>query len=166
MIDVNILFSVCIGGVLTLLGTLLANYLQYRSEERKLRKARTIENLKEIRRYLVACLDFADSVSIPTTYGINKFGETEIKEWLEIMTHRLNEWKSLPASGSARVLYTADGEILKGLEKIDQIRVMFLLNYQAIIHGELIAQLDSEREELKRIAAHLNSRLDELFDKA
>jgi len=163
MIDLYIVFSVCLGGLLTLLGTLLANYLQYRSEERKLRKARTVENLKEIRRYLVACLDFADSVSIPTTYGINNFGGSEAKEWIEIMTHRFNEWKSLPASGSARVLYTADEEILKGLKQIDQIRVMFLLNYQAIIHGEPIAHLDSEREDLKRIAAQLNSRLDELF---
>lgn len=40
MIDISTVVSTLIGGLLILLGTLLANYLQYRSEERKFNKQR------------------------------------------------------------------------------------------------------------------------------
>jgi hypothetical protein len=165
MIDLGIIFSVVIGGVLTLLGTLLANFLQYRSEERKLRKEQAKERFREVRRYLTACLDFVDLISIPTTMGPDHFGQHEMREWIRLVSEHFDSLKSLPVNGSARVLFVEDEEVLQGLKQIDELRLLFYLNYQGLIKNGQMIPYDDKREELKKLSVRVGVRLDELLDK-
>jgi len=164
MIDCKDAFSVLIGGAITLLGTLLAHYLQYRSEQRRLRKERIKERFAEVRRYLTACLEFADLVSIPTTLG-EKFEQRQYKEWIKLMSDHLDNWKSLPASGSARVLYVEDEKLLQCLKQIDTFRMLFYINYREFIDKGQMIHLEDEIEELKGLAVKAGARLDKLLDK-
>ena len=165
MVDLGIIFSVVIGGVLTLLGTLLANYLQYRSEERKLKKERAKERFEEVRHYLTACLEFVDLVSTPTVLGPDKFGRNVFDEWIKLVADHLDTWRSLPVSGSARVLFVEDEELLQGLKQIDDLRLSFYINYRELVTKGQMMQLDDEREELQKLAARVGARLDDLLDK-
>jgi hypothetical protein len=165
MIDPAIVFSVIVGGGLTLIGTLLGTYLQYRSEERRSRKERTKERFKEVRRYLAVCLGFADLISTPTTMGPQSFGSGETKEFLDLVSSHLDEWKSLPVSSSARVLYVEDEKVLQWLKQIDELRLTFYLNYRSFIeHGQMI-RLEDKRKDLQDLSAKVSARLDQLVDR-
>jgi hypothetical protein len=164
MINPEIVFSVLVGGILTLLGTLLAHFLQFRSERRRLRTELAKERLAEVRRYISICLEYVDLVSIPTTLSPKGFGKDAFDEWIKSIDEHLKEWGNLPASGSARVLLVDDEEILEGLAQIDKLRILFYLNYLDMIDkGEMI-QLDDKREELKEIAMKVGKHLDKILD--
>ena len=165
MVNLDIIFSVCIGGVLTLIGTLLANYLQFRSEEHRRKNEVTKERLAEVRRYLEICLEYADMVSIPTTLGPEHFGKRSFDEWITHMRKHLEKWETLPISGSARVLYTNDKIILEGLSKIDKLRLVFYANYLNMIDKGQMVHLKDQLEELKNDAKTVGKRLDELLEK-
>jgi hypothetical protein len=164
MINLEIVFSVLIGGILSLLGTLLANLLQSRSEQRRLKTELAKERLAEVRRYISTCLEFVDLVSIPTTLGSKNFGKDAFAEWIKNVDEHLEKWRDLPASGSARVLLVADKEILEELAQIDKLRIRFYLNYLDMIDKGKMIQLDDKREELKEIAIKAGQRLDKILD--
>ncbi len=163
MIDFQVLFSVCIGGAMALLGTLLSNFLQNRLEQRHIRREAEKERLTEIRRYLETCLEFVDLVSIPTVVGPKEF-QKAIGEWRETIHEHLEKWKSLPVNGSARVLYTDDKEVLDGLAQIDQMRLTFYFNYLSLIEKGEMTHLDDKRDELKQIVRRLGKRLDQILE--
>jgi hypothetical protein len=165
MISSEIVFSVLIGGILALLGTLLANFLQYRSEQRHLKTELAKERFTEVRRYISTCLEFVDLVSIPTSLGTEDFGQESYAEWVIIIKEHYEKWKALPVSGSARVLFTNDKEILDGLTQIDKIRIDFYLNFRNMIDKRKMIQLDDKREEIKRIAQKIGQRLDKILEK-
>lgn len=165
MIDLEIIFSVIVGGILTLLGTFLGNYLQYRSEERRSKKERTKERFKEVRRYLAACLGFADLISIPATLGPQGFGASEAKEFLDLVSSHLDEWKSLPVSSSARVIYVEDETVLQWLKRIDELRLSFYLNYRSLIEEGQMIRLEDKRKELLDLSSKASARLDQLVDR-
>lgn len=165
MIDLEIVFSVIVGGALTLLGTLLGHYLQYRSERRSARKQRTRERFRGVRRYLSVCLQFADLISIPATVRSPEFGVREMKEFGELVASHLDEWNSLPVSSSARVIFIDDEEVLQWLKEMDEIRLRFYLNYRSLIKEGRMIDLEEQREELKELAAKASARLDELADR-
>ena len=50
-----------------------------------------------------------------TSMGSKHFGEGERQEWIGVMTKLFDKWESLPVSGSGRVLYTKDKEVLEKL---------------------------------------------------
>jgi len=164
MNNIEIVFSVLVGGILSLLGTLLANLLQYRSEQRRQKKELTKERLSEVRRYIITCLEFVDLVSIPTTLGPDDFGADALAEWESSIKEHHEKWKSLPASGSARVLFVNDKEIIDGLAQIDKLRIRFYLNYSDMIGKGEMALLDEKREELKKVATRVGQRLDKFID--
>jgi hypothetical protein len=164
MINIEIIFSVLIGGVLTLLGTLLANFLQFRTEQRRVKIEITKERLSEVRRYISACLEYVDLMSIPTTLGPKGFEKDAFKEWMENVDANYQAWKNLPASGSARVLLVDDREILADLAEIDKFRVKFYANYLNMIDRGTMLQLDDSREELKELATKVGKRLDKMLD--
>ncbi|HBG75014.1 MAG: hypothetical protein A2X25_07065 [Chloroflexi bacterium GWB2_49_20] len=160
----EIIISVLIGGILTLLGTLLANYLQYRSEQRHRKKELAKERFSEVRRYLITCLEFVDLVSIPTSIGLENFDSVALAEWENSVKEHHEKWKNLPVSGSARVLFVGDKQILDGLSQIDKLRIRFYLNYLDMTDKRKMILLDEQREELKRIAASVGKHLDKVID--
>jgi hypothetical protein len=164
MIDLGTIFSVIIGGVLTLLGTLLANYLQYRSEKRESQRERAKERFAEVRRYLEACLQFADSVSIPARIGPEKFDPKKANEWIALMADLCESWKSLPVNTAARVIYIEDEKTLQWLKQVDTIKLLFYFNYQDFIHTRILVNLEDRLQELQQLAAQISARLDQLFD--
>jgi hypothetical protein len=166
MIDYGTIFSVLVGGVIALLGTLLANYLQYRSEQRRLRRERIEERIAEVRRYLVSCLEFADFTSIPTRAKQlgDVFGLSQFEEWNKLASDLIANIHSLPARGSARVLFIEDKEVLQLLERFDMLKLTFFFYYRSFIRDREIEPLEDEREELKELAAEIGSRLDRLLD--
>jgi len=163
MINLEIVFSVLIGGILTLLGTLLANFLQFRSEQRRLKTELAKERLAEVRRYISECLKFVDLVSIPTTLGPKQFQKDAYEEWVSAMSEHFEIWKTLPVNGSARVLYVSDKEILEGLAQIDKLKTGFYIQYLSMIENRKMLQLDEKREELKEIAMKIGQRLDKIL---
>ncbi len=164
MISLEIVFSVLIGGILTLLGTLLANFLQYRLEQRAQKREREKERISEVRRYIITCLEFVDLVSIPTSLGLEDFGKDARAEWASSVEEHHEKWKNLPISGSARVLFVDDKEILDGLAEIDKMRIRFYLNYLDMLEKSQMTLLDEKREELKKVAAKVGKRLDKIVD--
>jgi hypothetical protein len=163
MINIEIVFSVLMGGILTLLGTLLANFLQYRAEQRRMKTVLAIERLAEVRRYISVCLEFVDLVSIPTVLGVENFGADTFAEWESSIKEHHEKWKDLPSSGSARVLFVSDKEILDGLIQIDKLRIIFYFNYLDMIEKRKMSQLDEKRNELKDIAIKVGLRLDKIL---
>ena len=165
MINLETIFSVLIGGILTLIGTLLANFLQFRSEQRRLKTELTKERLTEVRRYISTCLEFVDLVSIPNTFGPEQFQrDSYAEEWVSIVSEFFEKWKALPVNGSARVLFVSDKEILDGLAQIDKIKIGFYLDYLNVIEKGKIIQRDEKREELKEISIKIGKRLDKILD--
>lgn len=165
MIECEIVFSVIVGGGLTLLGTLLANHLQYRSERRRAKRERARERFAEVRRYLTACLQFADLISIPTTMGPEDFGASEAKEFVKLVSDHLDEWNSLPVSTSAKVIFVEDEKVLQWIKRMNELRLYFYLNYRTLIKEGQMISLDDERKELQDLAAKVSARLDQLIDR-
>jgi hypothetical protein len=164
MVDWGTILSVVIGGTVTLLGTIVANCLQYRSEERRSRKERAKERFEEVRHYLTVCLEFVDLVSIPSALGPDQFGESQLREWRELIRDHFDTWKSLPVSGSARVLFVQDEEVLQWLKRVDVLRALFWINYQSLAQTAQMKRLGKECEELQQLAAKIGARLDKLLD--
>ena len=166
MIDYGTIFSVLAGGVIALLGSLLANYLQYRSERRRLRRERTKERFAEVRHYLISCLEFADWMSLPA--NIKKVGDdfesSQFEEWMELVSDHFDSVKSLPAGGSSRVIFVEDKEVLQLLERLDILKRRFFSYYRSFIRDREIKSLEDERKELKELAAEIGARLDGLLD--
>ena len=160
---ISAMIGAVVGGSLSLIGTWLANHLQQAAAQREWKRERMKERFTEVRRYLTECLELVDLISIPTTLG-EEFGEHEFKEWSKLVSDKLERWKSLPVHGSARVLYVEDEELLQILEKVDNIRIQFYINYRELIHKARMVPLEEKREELKRLAAGGAARLDQLLD--
>jgi hypothetical protein len=160
------IFSVVIGGVMALLGSLLANYLQYLSERRGLRREQIKERIAEVRRYLVSCLEFADFTVIPARVEQlgDHFGPKQLEEWNEFASDLITSIHSLPARGSARVLFIEDKEVLQLLERFDMLRLKFFLYYRSFLKDKKIESLEDERKELKELGAEIGARLDKLLD--
>jgi hypothetical protein len=169
IVDWNVIFSVFIGGVLTLLGSLLANYLQYRTEKRNWKKERITERHGEVRKYMAYCLDFVDMVSKPNfivnTWGVEKITPASI-QWINNQSRELlNKINTLPVKGSSRVLYIDDDEIRKTLESIDGLLFLFTMSYDKLFEKGIVLDLEDKRSELKKLAEIVNKRLDYLVDK-
>lgn len=163
VIEYNTIFSVCIGGLLTLLGTLLANFLQYRSEERKRKIERKKERFAEIRRYLAVCLEFADLTTIPATMGEERFDHNAFDEWEDLINKHQKKWESLPVHGSGRVLYVDDKKIIDWLSKIDQLKIFFYAHYYVMIKDREIVSPKEKLDELKDLTQKVSNRLDVLL---
>jgi len=130
-----------------------------------LRKDQARVRFAEVRRYLTICLEFIDLVSIPTTLGPENFGPGAAKEWIELISNHYESWKSLPINTSARTMFVKDEKVLQWLEEIDVLKAQFYLNYQSLIKTGSGKNLDDKREEVKRLAAKVAARLDQLLYK-
>jgi len=165
VIDYPVILSVLIGGAITLAGTILANHLEHRSQQRAFKKELAKERLAEVRRYISACLEFVDLISIPTILGPGDCDRRSVAEWIGHINRHFEKWESLPVAGSARVLFVSDPEILEGLTRIDSIRLRFYHYYLDLIDGRKQVPVDGQREELKEIAERIGKRLDEVLEK-
>jgi hypothetical protein len=159
-IDLKTVFAVCIGGILTLLGTLLSNYLQFRTEQRHLKKERFETRFAEVRRYLVLCLRFGDLIAKPPQ---GKFESVEWQVWTKEVLELVTEWRTLPVFGSARVLFVDDKEILANLQKMDSLWPGFLAYSEAkFTLSEPISP--DVKQQLKSLCAEVGARLDAILD--
>jgi len=120
--------SAIIGGAFVLFGTVVANWLQYRSQLREFKRERLKERFVEVEHYLCACLEFLDLV---TQYRdrASEFGSTFLypdsvqhEEWAVAMGRQRESWASLPARGSARMLLVPDAEVRRKMEEIERLR--------------------------------------------
>lgn len=161
---ISAMIGAVVGGSLSLIGTWLANHLQQAAVLREWKRERMKERFTEVRRYLTECLELVDLISVPTVLGEEGFGKRESEEWKKLVADKLERWQSLPVSSSARVLYVEDKELLQILEKVDSVRTLFYINYRELTHEGRMVSLEEEREELKRLAASVAARLDQLLD--
>jgi hypothetical protein len=166
MDSIQTTLAVMLGGVLALLGTLLANFLQYRAEIRNRRREILLQRLNEIRRYIQACLEFADLAYRPMILGSHLFRPEDTKDWILEITRELEQWRTLPVKGSARVLYTDDPDLLRVLRQIDGLTFQFYLNAKLAYESGKMADTDDKLEELKTTASKASSILDRLMTKA
>lgn len=173
----GIIFSVVIGGVLTLLGTLLANFLQYRSEQRKRRRERVEERLAEVRGHLMACYEFADWMSILTLSReeLEQRGQLEgFIQLTEIVSDSdyFRRLESPPVKAYPLVFFVEDKELLQWFERINALVGWIYFNHQGVIGGgkgvverEQVMLFRHRCKELKELVVKAGARLDELLDK-
>ena len=162
----EIILPILLGGALTLLGTLLANYLSYRAQAKDRRRQMLVDRLNEVRRFIQACLEFADVAYRPKRLGLEIAVRQEKAEWVAELTEELNTWKHLPVKGSARALYTDDKDLLETLSKLDSLAFIFYLNARMAFQGGKIADIDDKYEEIKTVATQASRVVDRLINAA
>jgi hypothetical protein len=162
-VSLDIIFSVIIGGAITLIGSLLATVLEERRQARNRRRDRTIERYLEVRGFIQASLEFADIAYQPRKLGPELFGQGQAREWLEDLRGILQQWRTLPVRGSARALYVDDEELLKLLGQLDNLTFLFYLNAKELFDRGRMADLDDKLTELRNAATAASQRLDELI---
>ena len=158
--------AVVVGGSITLLGTLLANYLRYRAEKRDRKRERLSERMSEVRRFVMACLDFADTICLPLQLMGEKWGEAEYDEWKEMVSDQAQLWARLPAGGSSVVVFVEDDQLMELLREIARLTARFYVYYRWLVAGRSVPdKAVSERDQLRDFAEEARSRMDELVDK-
>jgi len=164
--ELGTVLAIVIGGSITLLGTLLANYLRYRAEKRDRKRERLSERMSEVRRFVMACADFADTICLPLQLMGEKWGEAEYEEWKEMVSDQAQSWRRLPAGGSSVVIFVEDDQLMGLLRDIARFTARFYVYYRWLVAGRWVPdKAVSERDELRSIAAKARSRMDELVDK-
>jgi len=81
VIELGTIMAVVVGGPLSLLGTVLANYLQYCREREDRKKDRMRER---VQRYLAVFLELADWVCVVASSFGGRLKEGEYAEWQEM----------------------------------------------------------------------------------
>ena len=148
-----------------MLGTLLANYLRYRAEKRDRKRERLTERMSEVRRFVMACLDFADTICLPLQLMGEKWGQAEYEGWKDMVSDQAQLWRRLPAGGCSVLIFVEDDQLMGLLTDIARLTARFYVYYRWLAAGRSVPdKAVSERDELRGIAAKARSRMDEMVD--
>jgi len=154
-----------VGGAMALIGTVLAHRLAYRRERDEWGRERRRERLDPVRLFVMACLDFADSICLPLQLEGERWSEAEYEDWKEIVADQAEGWRHLPSGGSSVVLFVDDDELMKLLRSIARLTARFYVYYRWLVSGRSVPhRAVKERERLRDLAAEARARMDALVD--
>ena len=164
VVDSATISAVLVGGVITLLGTLVANYLQHRAEKRERRRQRLEQRLEEVRRYVMNVLRFADLVCDGAR--IENQPDLHFSHWVQSVRECVDQWGYRPVSGSPLVLFVADEELRALVEEFGSTGEELLGAFAELMStGTFMEEAITVRERLKHLAERATKRADELVDR-
>lgn len=167
VMDWGTVVGVVVGAAASLGGTALADWLQYRGQRKERRRERRAGRYEEVRRVLISAVGLADLMSVPEKVelmGEGAFGEREFKDWAGRMSAQVDEWGRLEATWAPE-LFVRDPELLQLLRRIAVLKGFFGLSYLQLRRTGGMVGVEDECEEMRRLAARAQNRMDELVEK-
>jgi len=162
------ILAVVVGGGLSLLGTLLANYLQYRRERRARERERLRERCAEVRRYVIRLLRLVDLL-FDVAEAHEKGEEQKLRRGSSELRQRLDDywqsWDYSPVEGSPLVMFVYDHELTAILADIDVVSDGVAAAMKEYMEdGVTREHVDKLRDELRDLAEQASRRMDQLED--
>ena len=164
MTEWQILVSIMLGGAITLIGTLLSNWLQYRAEARNLKRGRLQERFDKIREYLCSWLHM---VNLVVTW--EEFEKTEgVKDAVEgLIKRELEALLELPVKPYTYHLYVRDRQALMLMSQFESLTTWFGAHSYELVRGQRptnMPELRERQQALRDLTSKVSERLDKLLE--
>ena len=168
---ISALAGVCgavVGGGATVLAAVLAVRHESSRERAERRRERRETRLDEVRKFMAACLDFADLVCTPYQLEAEStWGDSDWQWWAQTMGELEERFQGLPAGGSSIVVYLDDEEVMTVLRKMARLTARIWVWSRFPGRGLAIpSEVVQRRDELRQLASEAQARIEELVEKS